>query len=293
MHYHTLSIEDSITSLNSSKEQGLTQREVKKRQAQYGYNELQVKKGKSLLARFLSQFSDFMIIILIIAAIISFSVSLLEGNPDYVDPLIIFAIIILNAILGVIQEAKAEKTLEALKKMSAPNAMVIREGEQLSISSKELVPGDIILLETGHYIPADARLIQAVNLKVDESALTGESHPVEKQADVILKESTLLGDRKNMVPATGIITYGRGIAIVTSIGMNTEVGNIAKMIINDDEKETPLQKRLAQTGKMLGIAAIAICISIFLLGTIQGRPIFEMFMTSVSLAVAAIPEGLP
>lgn len=293
MHYHTLSIEDSITSLNSSKEQGLTQREVKKRQAQYGYNELQVKKGKSLLARFLSQFSDFMIIILIIAAIISFSVSLLEGKPDYVDPLIIFAIIILNAILGVIQEAKAEKTLEALKKMSAPNAMVIREGVQLSISSKELVPGDIILLETGHYIPADARLIQAVNLKVDESALTGESHPVEKQADVILKESTLLGDRKNMVPATGIITYGRGMAIVTSIGMNTEVGNIAKMIINDDEKETPLQKRLAQTGKMLGIAAIAICISIFLLGTIQGRPIFEMFMTSVSLAVAAIPEGLP
>ena len=293
MHYHTLSIENTLTALKSSKDVGLTTKEVKKRQQEYGYNMLDTKKGPSLISRFFSQFKDFMIIVLIAAAIISFVVSILEGKADFIDPFIIFSIIMLNAILGVIQEAKAEKSLEALKKMAAPTALVLRDGIKSTIPSKDLVPGDVILLETGHFIPADARLLTAINLKVDESSLTGESHPVEKQADIILKEATMLGDRKNMVPATGIITYGRGSAIVTSIGMNTEVGRIAKMIMEDESRDTPLQKRLANTGKALGLAALLICLGIFLIGTLQGRPIFEMFMTSVSLAVAAIPEGLP
>lgn len=293
MRYHTLSIDKALSELKTSKEQGLTTKEAQKRQYEYGYNLLESKKGKSIFVRFISQFSDFMIIVLIVAAIISFIVSLLEGKADFVDPLIIFAIIIVNALLGVIQETKAERSLEALKKMAAPNAMVIRDGTQSTIPARDLVPGDIIHLETGYYVPADARLITAINLKVDESSLTGESHPVEKNADLVLKEGTMLGDRKNMVSATGIITYGRGLAVVTDIGMGTEVGHIAKMIMEDDAKETPLQRRLAKTGKALGIAALSICVIIFLLGTLQGRPMFDMFMTSVSLAVAAIPEGLP
>ncbi len=293
MNFFTLSIDKTITELDTNVTTGLNDKEVSERQKKYGYNLLASKRGKSVLARFLAQFSDFMIIVLIIAAIVSFAVSVLKGHADYVDPIIIFAIITLNAILGVIQEEKAEKSLEALKKMSAPNAIVLRNGKQCTIPSKELVPGDVIYLETGHYVPADCRLIESVNLKVDESSLTGESHPSEKEADCILPEQTMLGDRKNMVPSTGIVTYGRGIAIVTATGMNTEVGHIAKLIMDDETPDTPLQKRLEKTGKALGIAALSICVVIFLIGTLQGRPIFDMFMTSVSLAVAAIPEGLP
>lgn len=293
MRYHSLSIDKALDELKTSKELGLTTKEAQKRQYEYGFNLLESKKGESIFSRFISQFKDFMIVVLIIAAIISFFVSLIEGKADFVDPLIIFTIIIVNAVLGVVQETKAERSLEALKKMAAPSAMVIRDGNQATIPAKDLVPGDIILLETGYYVPADARLITAINLKVDESSLTGESHPVEKNADVTLKEATMLGDRKNMVSSSGIITYGRGLAVVTHIGMNTEVGHIAKMIMEDETRETPLQKRLAKTGKALGIAALSICIIIFILGTIQGRPVFDMFMTSVSLAVAAIPEGLP
>lgn len=293
MQYHSMSVRDVLQSLNVTAKSGLTQIEAKKRLQKYGKNELESKNGISLLSRFLSQFSDFMIIVLICAAFISFGVSLLKGKADYIDPIIIFAIIILNAILGVAQEAKAERSLEALKKMAAPCAFVLRDGKQISIHSSELVPGDIIFLETGHYVPADARIISCSNLKVDESSLTGESHPVEKESDVILKETTILGDRKNMVPSSGIVTFGRGMAVVTATGMQTEVGHIAKMIMQDDNPETPLQKKLEKTGKFLGLAALIICITIFILGTLQGREIFDMFMTSVSLAVAAIPEGLP
>jgi Ca2+-transporting ATPase len=279
--------------MKTSIEDGLTSKEALKRIHEYGFNALEAKKNKSIISKFFAQFADFMIVILILAAIISFVVSLLEGEADFIDPIIIFAIIILNAILGVLQESKAEKSLEALKKMSAPSAIVMRDGNQVVIPSKDIVPGDIIILETGHFVPADARLITSVNLKVDESALTGESHAVEKEAERVLNESTLLADRRNMVHATSIVTYGRGSAIVTATGMHTEVGHIAKLIMQDDTPETPLQKRLAQTGKVLGIAALLICLFIFLLGTMQGRPPFDMFMTSVSLAVAAIPEGLP
>lgn len=293
MKYHCLSVEDCLKELKTSSANGLSQKEAEKRLKKYGPNLLETKKEKSLLLRFFSQFTDFMILILIIAAVISFLVSLMEGHADFVDPIIIFSIIILNAVLGVIQEAKAEKSLEALKKMTAPNASVIRDGIPLTIPSRDLVPGDLIILETGHFIPADARLLTAVNLKADESALTGESHPVTKNAQMVLKEDTLLGDRKNMVPATGMITYGRGTAIVTATGMHTEVGHIARLIMEDSTPQTPLQKRLAKTSKILGSVALVICVVIFLIGLLKNRNPFDMFMTSVSLAVAAIPEGLP
>lgn len=293
MKYHSLTIEETLKKLNTDPVTGLSEKEVRIRRQANGPNTLAVKKKKSLFLRFLAQFSDFMILVLIAAAVISFLVSLAEGEADFVDPLIILTIIMVNAILGLVQEEKAEKALEALKQMSAPNALVLREGKRTTIPSQDLVPGDIIFLETGHYVPADARLLGAVNLKVDESALTGESHPVGKDAELVLKEETMLGDRKNMVPSTGIVTYGRGTAVVTATGMQTEVGHIAALIMEDVTPDTPLQKRLAKTGQMLGIAALCICIIIFVIGAIQGRQLFTMFMTSVSLAVAAIPEGLP
>jgi len=293
MNWHTITKEEALKILETSQTEGLSKKEVIKRQKKYGLNILETKKKKSILIKFFSQFSDFMIITLICAAIVSFLVSLLHGELDFVDPVIILLIITLNALLGVLQEAKAEKSLEALQKMSAPAAQVLREHEITTIDAKELVPGDIIYLETGHFVPADARLLTSVNLKVDEASLTGESHPVEKDADVLLNPDTLLADRRNMIMATGIVTYGRGTAVVTATGMNTEVGHIAKLIMEDDTPMTPLQKRLADTGKALGIAALLICIAIFLIGIMKNRPIFDMFMTSVSLAVAAIPEGLP
>ena len=291
--WHSLGTEEVLSVLKSDSITGLTSKEAGKRCKHYGYNEIQAKKKKNLIVRFFEQFKDFMILILIIAALISLFVSYLQGEPDFVDPVIIFAIIILNALLGVIQEAKTEKSLEALKKMSAPVAQVLRDGKENVIPSRELVPGDIVFLETGNYVPSDVRLLDAVNLKVDESSLTGESHPVEKNSSVKLNPKTIVGDRENLAFATGIVTYGRAKAVVTETGMNTQVGNIAKMIMEDDNPPTPLQKRLEQTGKVLGIAALLICVIIFILGTIQGRPPFDMFMTSVSLAVAAIPEGLP
>lgn len=292
MTYYTCSAEESLKRLSSSPK-GLNSKEIQTRQKQFGKNILTHKKKTNLVVRFLAQFKDFMIIILIFAAVISFVISYLEGNADFVDPVIILLIIVFNAILGVIQEAKAEHSLEALQKFSAPSALVLRDGKKQTIPSEELVPGDILLLEAGHMIPADARLLEAINLKVDESALTGEAHSVSKCATCILPENTPLGDRKNMVPATGMITYGRGTAVVTATGMQTEVGTIAKLILNDETPDTPLQKRLAKTGKLLGIAALSICLFIFLLGILQGRPIFTMFMMAVSLAVASIPEGLP
>jgi Ca2+-transporting ATPase len=293
MYWHSLSIEETIKELNVSVKDGLSDKEVKQRQQTYGRNQLEAKKGKSLFRKFIAQFADFMIIILICAAIISFIVSYIDGELDFVDPIIILLIIILNATLGVLHETKAEKALEALKKMSAPNAHVLRNGKFDFIDSSELVPGDIILLETGYFVPADARLVNAVNLKVEEASLTGESHPVDKVAEATLSPDTNLGDRCNLVMATSTVTFGRGIAVVVATGMNTQVGHIAKMIMEDETPITPLQKRLAKTGKILGIAAIVICAIIFILGLLKNMPVFDMFMTSVSLAVAAIPEGLP
>lgn len=293
MNWYCVSKEKTIREFDSSISNGLSNKEAKKRLQQYGYNSLIAKKKKSLFIKFLEQFKDFMIITLICAAIISFATSYIHGEVDIIEPSIILLIIILNALLGVFQEAKAEKSLDSLKKLTAPTSTVLRNGKKTLIEAQELVVGDIIFLETGNYVPADGRLLTSSNLKIDESSLTGESHPVDKVADRVLPKGTLLGDRINMVMATGMVTYGRGSAIVTATGMQTEVGRIAKLISTDDTPMTPLQKRLAKTGKILGVSALFICILIFILGALQKRPLFDMFMTSVSLAVAAIPEGLP
>lgn len=293
MHWHSISIEDTIRELKTDIRRGLSQKDVQERQKLYGKNIIDTKKGKNLLQKFLAQFADFMIIVLICAAIVSLAVSYMDGKPDFLDPVIIIMIIFLNAFLGVLQESRAEKALEALKKMSAPTAHVLRDNKVTEIPSSDLVPGDIVILETGCYVPADCRLVHSVNLKVEEASLTGESHPVEKNANVRLLPETSLADRQNMVMATSMVLYGRGAGIVTATGMNTQVGHIAKMIMEDDTPETPLQKRLAKTGKVLGISALVICIFVFFIGIYKKLQPFDMFMTSVSLAVAAIPEGLP
>lgn len=293
MHWHSISIENTINELKADIKKGLTQKDIQERQKLYGSNIIVAKKGKNIFQKFLSQFADFMIIVLIIAAILSLFVSYLDGKLDLVDPVIILIIITFNAFLGVLQETKAEKALDALKKMSAPTAHVLRDNNVTELPSKDLVPGDIVILETGSFVPADCRLVHSVNLRVEEASLTGESHPVEKNAAVCLLPEATLGDRINMVMATSTVLYGRGVGIVTAIGMETQVGHIAKMIMEDNTPDTPLQKKLARTGQVLGIAALIICALVFLIGIYKDIPPFDMFMTSVSLAVAAIPEGLP
>ena len=234
-----------------------------------------------------------MIITLIIAAIISAVISKMNGESDYIDSIIIIAIVIFNAVMGLVQEQKAEKSLEALKKMSAPIAKVKRSGKVLEIESENVVPGDIVILETGSFVQADCRLINSYNLKIEESSLTGENVPEEKDATRILKSNTSMGDICNMAYATTIVVNGHGEAVVTETGMNTKVGKIAGMIIEDEAPETPIQKKLGEVGKILAIACIIICVLIFIIGIFKKIPIVEMFMTSVGLAVAAIPEGLP
>ncbi len=274
-------------------DKGLTKEEALNRQKKFGENKLEEQKKDNLFIRFLKQFNDFMIIILIVAAIISALVSFWQGANDYIDSIIIISIVVLNAIMGVVQEAKAEKSLEALKNMSAPMAKVRRNGRILTIRGSEIVPGDIVLLEAGNFVPADCRLINSSNLKIEESSLTGETVPVDKDADVLLEENTPIGDTINMAFANTIVVNGHAEGIVTEIGMNTKVGKIANMIINNEAPETPIQKKLGEVGKTLGTACLAICAIIFVIGVLKKIPPVEMFMTSVGLAVAAIPEGLP
>lgn len=293
MTWHNKKWVEVIDTLKSNEEYGLSYKQVKEVQAQYGKNKLSEKKRTSIIVRFFMQFNDFMIFILLLAAVVSFIVSFVQGEYDFLDPIIILIIVSLNAILGLVQENKAEKSLEALKNMSAPQAKVIRSGQVEEISTEELVPGDIILLESGDYVPADARLISSFNLKIEESALTGESIAIEKDPNVIVAENATIGDRFNMVFSGTSVSYGRAKAIVTATGMDTQMGHIADLILKDDSPDTPLQKKLENTGKLLGILAIIICIVIFLMGIFRGVSVFTMFMTSVSLAVAAIPEGLP
>lgn len=292
MNLHTLSSRDALTAMQS-KEDGLSEKEAKLRLAKYGRNELSGQKPRSLLSRFAEQFNDFMILILLGAAFVSFLTSLLEGKADFTEPLIILIIVIVNAILGVVQEAKAEHSLAMLQKLSAPEAQVIRDGKRTVIPAGEVVPGDVIVLEPGSMVPADARLLHADGLKTDESSLTGESEPVKKNPDCVLKEATGVGDRSNMVCSGSVVISGHATAVVSHTGMNTQVGKIAHLIQQDTAPETPLKKHLAHTGKVLGITVLVICFLVFLLGTLQGRPMFTMFMTAVSLGVAAIPEGLP
>ena len=277
--------------LSTNLEKGLTSKQVKEKQETIGFNELKAKKKKSLLVKFLEQFKDFMIIVLIIAAIVSGIIGVLQGE-GITDTIIILIVVIVNAIIGVAQENKAEKSLEALQKLSAHASKVIRDGKLCVVQSRELVPGDIVVLDTGDYVPADLRIIEAVNLKSQESALTGESVPVEKTIDKIEKEDVGVGDRTNMLFSSSLITYGRGKGIVVETGMTTEVGKIAEIINSSEETTTPLQEKLNKLGKTLGISALAICVVIFIIGLLYGKEPIHMFMTAVSLAVAAIPEGL-
>lgn len=291
--WHTLSVDEVRKNLRTNINIGLTSEEAKRRLEKDGLNKLESKKKESIFIRFIKQFNDFMIIILIIASIISAGMAYMQGENDYVDSIIIIAIVIFNAIMGLVQEAKAEKSLEALKKMSAPVAKVRRDGKIINIKSEEVVVGDILILEAGNYVPADCRLIKTSNLKVEESALTGETIPVIKQENIVLKKDTSLADTINMAFATTMVVGGHAEAIVTDIAMNTSVGKIAKMIITDEAPETPIQKKLAEVGKILGTACLIICLVIFVIGIFKKIAPVEMFMTSVGLAVAAIPEGLP
>lgn len=291
--WYTLSTKEVEKQMQTNIEFGLNEKQVEDKQNKFGLNKLEEKKRESIVIKFIKQFNDFMIIILIIASIISAVVARLEGSNDYFDSIIIIAIVVFNAIMGLVQEAKAEKSLEALKKMTAPTCRVKRNGKISTIKSEQIVPGDIVLLEAGNYVPADCRLISSSNLKIEESSLTGETVPVLKEANSILKEKTALGDMVNMAFSTTIVVNGHGEAIVTDIGMNTKVGKIAKMIITNEAPETPIQKKLGEVGKSLGIACLGICLLIFVIGLLKRIEPIEMFMTSVGLAVAAIPEGLP
>ena len=285
---------DLLHELRTDGHRGLSSAEVLVRKGKYGANKLREKKKKTTMQRFLDQFKDAMILILIAAAIISFVVVCVEQNwGELFEPALIVLIVILNAVMGVYQEGKAEKALDALKNMSAPHARVIRDGEEKIIDASELVPGDIIRLEAGDFVPADARLLHSAGLKSEESALTGESVPSEKDYQAIVKDGAPLGDRHNMVYSGCSITYGTATAVVTATGMDTEMGKIANLLDNEEDGQTPLQQKLSQLGKYLGIVALAACAIIFIVGLVNGIPVLEIFMTAVSLAVSAIPEGLP
>lgn len=290
-NFYNLSVEEVEQRFTTNVHSGLTDGEAKERLRKNGYNEFEKKKHRSLIAKFFDQFKSFMILVLLAAAFISGVVGVMNGE-GFSDAIIILVIVILNAVIGVFQEAKAEKSLDALEKMSAPHCKLIRDGQPMQIESRELVVGDIVLLETGDSVPADLRLIEAVNLKTQEAALTGESVPEEKFTHKIEGEVSL-GDRDNMVFASSSVSYGRGKGIVTAVGMQSEVGKIASMIQSVPETKTPMQQALDKLGKTLAIAALSICVLIFIVGVLYGRDILDMFMTAVSLAAAAIPEGLP
>lgn len=280
--------EEVVKELNSNALNGLSSTEAKERLETNGENKLAGKKKKSIISLFFAQINDVMIYILLGAAIISAVVG------EVSDAIIILIVILVNALIGLIQESKAEKALDALKELSTPKALVKRDGELIEIPSEEVVVGDIVIIDAGRYIPADLRILDSANLKIEESAFTGESVPADKNASPIVSEGDIpIGDRHNMLFMSTLATYGRGTGIVTSVGMDTEIGKIAKMLDSAQDDTTPLQKKLAQLGKTLGIAAVGISILMFIVSMFQGRDFMDMFMTSISLAVAAIPEGLP
>lgn len=294
MTFHQVSADDALRILKADPVQGLTEEQVEKRRTEYGPNKLKEPKKKSNFQRFLEQFKDVMILILLAAAAVSFVLACIEGQPkEFFEPVLILLIVVLNAIMGVLQESKAEKAMEALKNLSAPHARVLRGGKEQVVEAAGLVPGDIIRLEAGDFVPADARLLQSASLKCEESALTGESVPAEKDARATAVEDAPLGDRSNMVFSGCSVTYGTATAVVTATGMNTEMGKIANLLEGAGDGQTPLQKKLAELGKYLGVLALAACGIIFVVGLLNGLPPMEIFMTAVSLAVSAIPEGLP
>jgi Ca2+-transporting ATPase len=285
--WHNLSVDRSLEELGVDPDRGLSQDEVLERRTRYGPNELIERGLKSPWQILFEQFTDAMVIVLIVAAVISIFVK------DPRDAIVIGAIVVLNAILGFVQEYRAERAMAALKRMAAPRVKVRREGELKQLDSHEVVPGDIILLEAGDAVPADARLINSANLRVQEASLTGESVPVDKQTEVLEAESIPVGDRSNMLFMGTAVTYGRGTAVVVETGMHTELGRIAELIQSVESEPTPLQRRMAQLGKTLALAALGIVVLVFLLGVLQGEDLAEMFFTAVALAVAAVPEGLP
>ncbi|MBQ9106564.1 MAG: cation-translocating P-type ATPase [Clostridia bacterium] len=296
---HHGSTEEVLTQLSTDRLNGLKSSDVAERLNKYGKNALKEKKKKTLLQKFLAQFKDAMILILIAASIVSFTLVCVEFSrgeasaKEFFEPALILFIVVVNAIMGVYQEGKAEKALDALKNMSAPHARVVRDGEERIIDASQLVPGDIIRLEAGDFVPADARLLESVSLKSEESALTGESVPSEKDAEAVVDLKAPLGDRSNMVFSGCSITYGTALAVVTATGMDTEMGKIANLLDDEGDSQTPLQKKLAQLGKYLGVVALLACAVVFVVGLLNGINIVEIFMIAVSLAVSAIPEGLP
>ena len=278
---------DAVRDRLKSASTGLTQEEVRKRLERFGPNELIEKKRKSLLMMFLDQFKDFMILVLIAAAVVAGVI----GEPS--DTIAIAVIVLLNAVLGFVQEYRAEKAMAALKKLAAPSATVIRGGRPEKITADRLVPGDLVILEAGQVVPADIRLIEAIQLRTEEAALTGESLPVEKETASLREEDLPIGDRRNMAYKGTLVTYGRGQGLVTATGMRTELGRIATLLQAQEEGKTPLQKRLTSFGKKLAYAVLAICAIVFIAGLLRGEPPLLMLLTAISLAVAAIPEALP
>jgi Ca2+-transporting ATPase len=284
--WHALAPTEVIQALDTSPQDGLTAAVAAERIDEHGYNELQEAQRPTLWKMILDQFNNFIVIVLIAAAVVSAAL----GDP--IEAAAIMLIVVLNAILGVVQERRAEEALAALQKLAAPEAQVIRDGHRQMVPARQLVPGDVVLLEAGNYVPADLRLLETVNLRIDEAALTGESVPVEKDAGVALRQNLSLGDRLNTAFSGTLVSYGRGRGIVTSTGMNTQIGMIATMLQSVHDEPTPLQVRLDQLGKTLGIAALAVCGIVFAIGWLRGTEVLEMFLVAVSLAVAAVPEGL-
>jgi Ca2+-transporting ATPase len=285
--WHALEASNVVSALRTSPNDGLALREAEKRLAEFGPNELEEADHPSLLQMILEQFNNFIVIVLIIAAAISAVLG------DYIEAAAILAIVVINALLGVIQERRAEEALAALQRLAAPDAQVVRDGHRRTIPARELVPGDVVFLEAGNYIPSDLRLVETINLRIEEAALTGESVPVSKDAHLVLTQDQALGDRRNTAFSGTLVSYGRGKGVVVSTGMRTQIGMIAAMLQSVREEPTPLQVKLDQLGKMLGWAALAVCGMVFLFGWVRGVEALEMFLVAVSLAVAAVPEGLP
>ncbi|MCL2398056.1 MAG: calcium-translocating P-type ATPase, PMCA-type [Defluviitaleaceae bacterium] len=292
MNWHSKSAEFALAQNRVDRNDGLDEHQAVRRRQEHGRNMIETKRDAPLIIRFFKQFNDFMVIVLLFAAGLSYFAGWMQGEPRLTDPLIILFIVALNAVLGLVQESKAQKALAALKEISQPEAKVLRGGQAVVMRVEDIVPGDIVFLETGDIVPADLRLLTTINLKAEESALTGESAPVEKDAEAVVNDNSSIGDRINMAFSGSSITYGRGMGLAVATGMATEMGKIASLIMEEKAPETPLQRKLAETGKVLGIAALLICAAIFAIGIWRQIPAMEMFITSVSLAVAAIPEGL-
>lgn len=291
--FHAMDAAEVLRILKSDRESGLRTADAEARLQKYGPNALKKGRKKTFLQRFILQFGDFMVLILLGAAAVSFATSCLQGEADFADTLLILGIVMANALIGTVQEAKAEHALEALRTMSAPHASVLRDGKRAVLTSEALVPGDIVLLKTGDVVPADLRLLESTQLYAEESALTGESVPAAKSAGAVCAEKTGAAERENMLFSGTGVASGHGVGVVTATGMETEMGRIAAMLGEEETPDTPLKARLRKTGKVIGLLVVLICAVIFVIGLIQRVNPLEMFMIAISLAVAAIPEGLP